>query len=87
MKNFKKYLLVIVTGSLAIIIVSYISLASYIATKAEIDTKTKADVLLVLGAKSYIDGKYNPVFPVVSAAGALVGKFENRSGFQVSYEG
>ncbi len=55
----KKYLFIIASVSFTILIVSYISLASYIATKAEIDTKTKSEVILVLGARSYIDGKYN----------------------------
>jgi uncharacterized SAM-binding protein YcdF (DUF218 family) len=49
---------------LAIIIfaflISYISLAFFIGNRAESDTKKKSDVIVVLGARSYIDGKYNP---------------------------
>lgn len=35
-------------------------LAIYIANKAELSTAVKSDVILVLGARSYINGNYNP---------------------------
>jgi uncharacterized SAM-binding protein YcdF (DUF218 family) len=38
----------------------YFSLALYIGEHAEKDTKVKSDGILVLGARSYIGGKYNP---------------------------
>lgn len=41
-------------------VIVYLSLALYISKQAEIDTKSKADAILVLGARSYILGKYNP---------------------------
>lgn len=41
-------------------IILYISLAIYIGTQAEKDSKSRSDAILVLGARSYIEGKYNP---------------------------
>jgi uncharacterized SAM-binding protein YcdF (DUF218 family) len=38
----------------------YLSLAFYIGVIAESDTKKKSDAILVLGARSYIGGTYNP---------------------------
>ncbi len=41
-------------------IVMYLFLALSVARHAEQDTKLKSDSILVLGARSYINGKYNP---------------------------
>lgn len=50
----------------------YFSVALFIGNRAEIDTIKKSDVILVLGARSYIDGKYNPCLEArVSHAAAL----------------
>jgi uncharacterized SAM-binding protein YcdF (DUF218 family) len=38
----------------------YIFVALFIGSKATLDTKTKSDVILVLGARSYINNQYNP---------------------------
>jgi uncharacterized SAM-binding protein YcdF (DUF218 family) len=38
----------------------YVSLALYVGRKASQDTTKKSDVILVLGARSYIKGEYNP---------------------------
>lgn len=60
MKTIRKYILIgsfilfIVLGSL------YLSLSFYIGKIATRDTKTKSDVILVLGAKSYHGNSYNP---------------------------
>jgi uncharacterized SAM-binding protein YcdF (DUF218 family) len=59
LKNYRRYL-IIFSAPVVIFLISYLALALYIGNKAEEDTKMKADALLVLGARSYIDGKYNP---------------------------
>lgn len=38
----------------------FLSLAFYIGIKADNDTKTKSDIILVLGAKAYHGNSYNP---------------------------
>ncbi len=43
-----------------VLVASYFLGAVYLAKQAEQDTKTKSDVIIVLGARSYIDGEYNP---------------------------
>lgn len=40
--------------------VLYVSVAMHTASQALLDTKKPSDVILVLGARSYIDGAYNP---------------------------
>lgn len=55
-----KHLFFIISVLLILIAAIYLSLAIYIALQAERDTKSKADVILVPGARSYIGGKYNP---------------------------
>jgi len=55
----KKYL--VSTGALFILVILvYFSLAIYIGSKTEIDTKVKSDVIFVLGAKSYWGRNFNP---------------------------
>ncbi len=60
MKPYRKYFIIgnlfLLTAALGL----YLSLAFYIAKEATREAKTKSDVILVLGARSYIDGKYNP---------------------------
>ncbi|MBI3887760.1 YdcF family protein [Candidatus Microgenomates bacterium] len=48
----------IVVGSLSLFV--YIFIALFVANKAGNDIKHKSDVILVLGARSYINGEYNP---------------------------
>lgn len=60
MKNYKRYLFFISSVLIIILVLAYLSIALYIAKQAERDTKLKADAILVLGARSYIEGKYNP---------------------------
>ncbi len=57
--NYRKFLVVILGFTLTGITI-YILIFLHVALKAEIDSKTKSDAILVLGARSYIDGKYNP---------------------------
>jgi uncharacterized SAM-binding protein YcdF (DUF218 family) len=59
LKHINKYLIV---GSslLLIFLVAYFSVAFYVGKQAERDTKTKSDAILVLGARSYIEGSHNP---------------------------
>ena len=60
MKTIRKYILI---GSLILFIVLgslYLSLAFYIGKAANRDTKTRSDVILVLGVKSYHGDTYNP---------------------------
>jgi vancomycin permeability regulator SanA len=45
---------------LLLILTFYSSLAVNVARQATLDTKQKSDVILVLGARSYISGSYNP---------------------------
>jgi uncharacterized SAM-binding protein YcdF (DUF218 family) len=45
---------------LIVSIIIYLSLAFVVGNRAEIDTKKRSDVILILGARSYIDKKYNP---------------------------
>lgn len=59
MRLSKKYIIGIVL-CFSIFLSIYFVLVLYIGINAEHDTKSKSDVILVLGAKSYIDGKYNP---------------------------
>jgi uncharacterized SAM-binding protein YcdF (DUF218 family) len=42
------------------ILTFYLGVAIYIGPQAEMDTKKPADAIVVLGARSYINGKYNP---------------------------
>lgn len=60
MKNFKRYFIAIIATGVLLFITVYLSLAFYVAHQAEQDTKTKSDAILVLGARSYINGTYNP---------------------------
>lgn len=48
--------IVVVTFSICL----YLSLAIFIGIKAENNTLKRSDAILVLGARSYINGKYNP---------------------------
>lgn len=43
-----------------LVVLGYLSLAFYVASVAERDSKVKPDVIVVLGARSYINGRYNP---------------------------
>ncbi len=58
--NYKRYFLISISIGFIIFLIGYLSLGFYIAAQAEKDTKTKVDAIVVLGARSYIDGKYNP---------------------------
>ncbi|MBU3979169.1 YdcF family protein [Patescibacteria group bacterium] len=59
MRLSKKYIIWIIL-CFSIFLSIYLLLALYIGINAEHDTKSKSDAILVLGARSYIDGKYNP---------------------------
>lgn len=59
MKTPSKYLKIILLLILFFLF-CYLSIALYAANKAEIDTKTRSDAILILGARSYIEGAYNP---------------------------
>jgi uncharacterized SAM-binding protein YcdF (DUF218 family) len=60
LRKFIPYLIFIISILIIFFIILYSSLSLYIAKQAEKDMPSKADAILVLGAKSYIDGKYNP---------------------------
>jgi uncharacterized SAM-binding protein YcdF (DUF218 family) len=45
---------------LLLLFIAYVSIAVSVGIHAEKDTKTKSDAIMVLGARSYIDGAYNP---------------------------
>jgi uncharacterized SAM-binding protein YcdF (DUF218 family) len=58
-KKLKKYF--IVAGGVGFLVfLLYFSLAVYVARQAGQDTKVKSDAIVVLGARSFIDGEYNP---------------------------
>lgn len=40
--------------------VGYLALARYVALQAHVDTARPADAIIVLGARSYLRGEYNP---------------------------
>lgn len=70
----KKFILPIAT-TLIVLFLVYLSLFIFVANRAETDTKKQSDVILVLGARSYIDGKYNPCLEArVAHAAALYKK-------------
>jgi uncharacterized SAM-binding protein YcdF (DUF218 family) len=60
MKKIIKYLVVVSCFFLVFVFVLYFFLAFRIGKEASRDTKTKSDVILVLGAKSYHGNSYNP---------------------------
>jgi uncharacterized SAM-binding protein YcdF (DUF218 family) len=59
LRNFRP-LFLLLSSVLIILVFIYLSLAIYVANHAEKDTTSKADTILVLGARSYINGAYNP---------------------------
>ena len=50
----------LVLGSVVLLISIYISVLLYITSQVNTDTKKESDVIIVLGARSYKQGKYNP---------------------------
>jgi uncharacterized SAM-binding protein YcdF (DUF218 family) len=60
LKKYQRYFFLISSVLLIIFVIVYLSIALYVAIQAERDTKSKADAILILGARSYIEGKYNP---------------------------
>lgn len=59
MRLSKKYIIGIIL-CFSVFLSIYFVLALYISINAEHETKSKSDAILALGARSYIDGKYNP---------------------------
>lgn len=55
-----KFLLLSVSILFLLVVVVYVSIAVYVGRHATLDSKKKSDVILVLGARSYINGSYNP---------------------------
>lgn len=53
-------ILIVILSPLILGVILYSIIALYTASKAEVNTQSKSDVILVVGARSYIDGKYNP---------------------------
>jgi len=60
LRNFRHHFILFASFLFLLSIIIYILLAVYIGTQAEKDSKKKSNAILVLGAKSYIEGKYNP---------------------------
>jgi uncharacterized SAM-binding protein YcdF (DUF218 family) len=60
LKNYKRTVIFITVAMLLSFVSVYLSIALHIAIQAERDTSKKADALLILGARSYIAGEYNP---------------------------
>lgn len=59
MKLSKKYIIGYIF-CFSVVLITYFGLSFYIVLNSERDTKIKSDTILVLGARSYIDKKYNP---------------------------
>ena len=60
MNKLPKYIFIGVILISTLFIGLFTALLVYIGIHAEQDTKTKSDAILVLGARSYINGTYNP---------------------------
>lgn len=60
LKRFNKNTTFAIYFIFGVFVLAYLLFAVYIGEQAENDTKFPSDIILVLGARSYIDGKYNP---------------------------
>lgn len=60
LQNVKKYSLLCLLFLAVFSTALYLSLAWFIAIEAEKNTAKNSDVIVVLGARSYINGSYNP---------------------------
>lgn len=64
MKKILKYVAIGFSVFIILFCLLYLFLTLFVAQTAELDSKTKSDIILVLGARSYINGSYNPCLVV-----------------------
>ncbi len=70
---------------LSVLLITYISVAIFVGRNVYFDNRQKSDVILVLGAKSYLGDKYNPC--LVERVRHGVELYNNRLGEKIIFSG